>query len=421
MHVFISYAHDNVRWLDAPELGLLKFWSRALPDATFWYDRDRAEGLRGGDRWQARIWEEVDKASVAVLLVSQDFLISSFIIKHEVPRILARAHRGELEIVPVLIEPADWEEELPLCAEFQLTPGPEPLSASIAKSDHDWKEARMTVLRALRAAVARAKDRSSGAVVAAASPEGMGPAPTPPPISEVASFPATLRVVPLAPVAGPPTASPAESAKESDVLASPRPAVAEPGVVSAAQAPDAPMTLRLLWTCSQSAHPWSAIAHEAGGAFTAERGDLLRLLLYSRNPLFVALRVESLGAEEEVVSESEIVPHPDRGGTLDGAATSLEPSRWHELAMRESDTARVTAWHVTLVADSQPLAHDVDPQPSPSAWEALRRVARPPESSRTGKPLGLATAARFELLAPLPPLEVHGRRPLMLEWKVRFA
>ncbi len=71
--------------------------------------------------------EEIDKAQIAVLLVSQWFLNSDYIENTELPRIIARKEQGKLEIVPILVGACAWSEDDYLRS-FQILPGkPTPL------------------------------------------------------------------------------------------------------------------------------------------------------------------------------------------------------------------------------------------------------------------------------------------------------
>lgn len=101
--VFISYSRDDEEWLrrlqvfltPAFRAGRLKFW-----DDT---------NIRMGDSWRAEIQAAIDRARVAVLLVSPNFLISEFIATDEFPKILQAARRDGLKIVWILLSTAPYE------------------------------------------------------------------------------------------------------------------------------------------------------------------------------------------------------------------------------------------------------------------------------------------------------------------------
>jgi hypothetical protein len=62
--------------------------------------------LQGGDRWREEISAALDAATVAVLLISQEFLASEFVREEELPRILERQAGGSLAVLPVYLSPS---------------------------------------------------------------------------------------------------------------------------------------------------------------------------------------------------------------------------------------------------------------------------------------------------------------------------
>ncbi|MCB1743301.1 MAG: protein kinase [Gammaproteobacteria bacterium] len=98
--VFISYSHRDKPWLDAfqrmlkpaVEADILDLWSDHRIDA--------------GTRWQQEIERALDSAQVALLLVSDSFLESDFIARHELPRILSAAQNRGLIVFWVPLTPA---------------------------------------------------------------------------------------------------------------------------------------------------------------------------------------------------------------------------------------------------------------------------------------------------------------------------
>lgn len=63
-----------------------------------------------GERWEERIRDAIDHASVALLIVSPDFLASDFITQVELPRLLERHERGDMVVIPVIARPAVWTQ-----------------------------------------------------------------------------------------------------------------------------------------------------------------------------------------------------------------------------------------------------------------------------------------------------------------------
>ncbi len=94
-NVFISYNHEDGAALDRLRVHLNPLVDRGLVD--FWDDTRIAPGAV----WGGEIERAIERADVAVLVVSADFLASDFITKHELPRILERHLRSEIELLPV--------------------------------------------------------------------------------------------------------------------------------------------------------------------------------------------------------------------------------------------------------------------------------------------------------------------------------
>ena len=102
--VFISYSHKDEVWKDrlVTHLGVLQ--QEGLLD--LWDDRR----IGAGGNWYQKIEEAIARASVAVLLVSADFLTSNFILSKEIPSLLERRDKEGLRIYPVIIRPCAWKQ-----------------------------------------------------------------------------------------------------------------------------------------------------------------------------------------------------------------------------------------------------------------------------------------------------------------------
>ena len=101
--VFISYSHRDEDWKDrlVVQLGVLQ--REGFLD--LWDDRR----ISAGAEWSAEIQTAMDTASVAVLMISADFLNSSFILGEELPRLLQHRAQKGMRIVPIIIRPCAWE------------------------------------------------------------------------------------------------------------------------------------------------------------------------------------------------------------------------------------------------------------------------------------------------------------------------
>lgn len=114
--VFISYSHKDEAWKDLlrPQLDVLVQAGRI----SIWDDRQI--GL--GEVWYDEIREAIDRAAVAVCLISENFLSSKFCTEEEAPYLLARRKQDGMIIVPVLLQPCAWKAHTWLSA-LQMFPG----------------------------------------------------------------------------------------------------------------------------------------------------------------------------------------------------------------------------------------------------------------------------------------------------------
>ncbi len=101
--VFISYSHKDEEWKDRllPHLGTLE----QQGDIVIWDDRK----IGTGDDWYPAIKEQLEKAAVAVCLISANYLSSKFINKEEIPDLKQKRTKEGMLLLPVLISPCPWK------------------------------------------------------------------------------------------------------------------------------------------------------------------------------------------------------------------------------------------------------------------------------------------------------------------------
>jgi len=150
--VFVSYAREDAKWLDRDyRFNLVPFLMESLKrqNVVFWFDKD----LKPGDEFRRQIEAKIDQSQIALLIVSQAFLNSDFIERHEMSRIAERARLGQTIIVPLLVEPCDWSE-YPILADRQMVPGSTPL-IDYTESDSKWARVKAEILDGFKTQVKR--------------------------------------------------------------------------------------------------------------------------------------------------------------------------------------------------------------------------------------------------------------------------
>lgn len=120
--VFISYSHKDAKWLERIRTMLTPL-VRAQ-EISVWDDTK----IKPGTKWKQEIEKAIDRAQVALLLVSPNFLASSFIADKELPPILNASRDKGLIVVWALVS-ACLYKKTPI-AEYQAAhPTAKPLDA----------------------------------------------------------------------------------------------------------------------------------------------------------------------------------------------------------------------------------------------------------------------------------------------------
>jgi TIR domain len=114
--VFISYSHKDSKWLERLQIAVTPL---VIKHSLLFWDDTRIDP---GGHWRAEIQRALETASIAVLLVTQNFLASDFIAKSELPPLLAAAQKNGLKVLWVAVG-ASMYQESPI-AEYQAVNDP---------------------------------------------------------------------------------------------------------------------------------------------------------------------------------------------------------------------------------------------------------------------------------------------------------
>jgi len=102
--VFISYSHKDTAWLEK-----VKMFLRPLEDQGFlriWDDTN----IRPGSQWLDEIKLSLESAQVGVLLITQNFLTSEFIVQKEFPVLLEKAKNRGCLIFWIAVSTSTWDD-----------------------------------------------------------------------------------------------------------------------------------------------------------------------------------------------------------------------------------------------------------------------------------------------------------------------
>jgi class 3 adenylate cyclase len=141
--VFIGYSHGDARWLSLLQKHLKPYIRAGSIEA--WDDTK----FTAGDKWRASIRDALDRARVAVLIVSPNFLESEFIAHNELPPLLQAARARGVKILWIPVTASSYEETQ--IGDFQAALSPaNPLDAMPEAQQH---EAMVNVCRRIKAAL----------------------------------------------------------------------------------------------------------------------------------------------------------------------------------------------------------------------------------------------------------------------------
>ena len=101
---FLCYCHKDLRHAQRLRVHLAS--CHQISGLTVWDDSH----IQAGSLWQSEIASALAAADFAILLISADFLASSFITTFELPRLLSAAQSGGTRIFPVILHPCLFEE-----------------------------------------------------------------------------------------------------------------------------------------------------------------------------------------------------------------------------------------------------------------------------------------------------------------------
>ena len=103
--IFISYSHNDKEHLERLLIHLAPLKKQGMLD--LWVDTH----LRAGDKWKLEIQKALDRATVAVLIVSADFLASDFVVENELPPLLRGAEEKGVRIIPFIAKPCRFTRD----------------------------------------------------------------------------------------------------------------------------------------------------------------------------------------------------------------------------------------------------------------------------------------------------------------------
>lgn len=102
VRLFVSYSHKDKALCEKLSTHLSNLRNQGIIQT--WYDGD----ILPGTAWEEQIITQLATADIILLLISADFLASSFCFDREMQQALARHEAGQARVLPVILRPVDW-------------------------------------------------------------------------------------------------------------------------------------------------------------------------------------------------------------------------------------------------------------------------------------------------------------------------
>lgn len=103
--LFISYSHKDTDFKDEIR-AKLKVWEvQKEISVDVWTDDE----IAGGDDWAQKIDQALQKSDLGILLVTDNFLSSEFILNRELPRLEEKRKESGLKLYPIAVAPCNWQ------------------------------------------------------------------------------------------------------------------------------------------------------------------------------------------------------------------------------------------------------------------------------------------------------------------------
>lgn len=101
--IFVSYSHKDEQFREELEVHLAMLKREGSIDV--WHDRR----IVAGSEINSTIDVELERSDIVLLLISPDFLASSYCFDVEVQRAMQLRSQGKCEVIPAILRPCDWQ------------------------------------------------------------------------------------------------------------------------------------------------------------------------------------------------------------------------------------------------------------------------------------------------------------------------
>lgn len=102
--LFLSYSHKDSEFRAELDIHLTALKRQGVIDV--WHDRK----ISAGKDFEKEINRNLEEADIILLLVSPYFIASEYCYEIELKRAMEKHERGDARVIPVILEPCDWQK-----------------------------------------------------------------------------------------------------------------------------------------------------------------------------------------------------------------------------------------------------------------------------------------------------------------------
>lgn len=156
--IFVSYSHKDEQFREELEVHLAMLKREGSIDV--WHDRR----IVAGSEINSTIDVELEQSDIVLLLISPDFLASSYCFDVEVQRAMQLQSQGNCEVIPTILRPCDWQSANAPFSKLLAVPRDGIPVSKWPDKDEAYLDIVKQLRKALESLSPKTKSKSSGQV-----------------------------------------------------------------------------------------------------------------------------------------------------------------------------------------------------------------------------------------------------------------
>jgi len=175
--IFVSYSHQNEEWIsEEGKYKLIPWLAKQLDaDAEMWTDHALKKLI--GEEYTSFIKKRILESDIVILLISQDFVSSQFIMDVELPLIKQQYKNENIKIIPLLITDVTkkGKEKISWIFDLQTYPNDTKPLIDFADNDSGWARIKVEILEGIENKIDELRNVRSGKTEKANEPAYTNP------------------------------------------------------------------------------------------------------------------------------------------------------------------------------------------------------------------------------------------------------